>query len=330
MSSVKLGVVPTHCKFVGGLVPDENNRLPRNADGDLVVLAGMQEIMERTGSPVTDVQISYFANAASADYDELFGGLEDLGLTLHLILMVGGVDPMSPADEDAFVEMLVTGLGAAKKYEIANVASTSLEEWMKDGATRREGADYEAAVSQLAKAHVRACREAAVEGSAIRAWHIEFLRQGEFQTFTDLQRAWDVVSAMNREMGSSFFKVIVDAAHCGDSSLSIPENCALISEIAQAGELGGFHASAPSTRGCLSSDDGWIGALLAACQETGKLELCFIELFHHEDPALQALRDLVPAHGLDTTNGRSYTKTLLDGLEQLTHRLAFLDKRSSI
>ena len=37
-SSVELGVVPTHIKFVGGLVPDDKGRLPRNENGELIVV----------------------------------------------------------------------------------------------------------------------------------------------------------------------------------------------------------------------------------------------------------------------------------------------------
>lgn len=326
---IKLGVVPTHCKFVGGLVPDDDGALPRDGAGELVVLAEMQRLVAAAAVPLTEVQISYFSHTAESDIDELFNGLKQLDLTVHLILMVGGVDPMSPTDEDAFVEMLCTGLAAAKKHNITNVASTSLEEWMKNGATRKDGADYDAAVAQLAKAHVRACREADARGSGIESWHIEFLRGGEFQTFTDLGRAWDFVAAANRELGETFFRVMVDAAHCGDSALSLDENIDLIGKIAAAGELGIFHASAPTTRGCMTSDDGWIPALLAACARSGGLQYCMIEMFHHADDALAPLRDLVAGHGIDTTDGRTYSQCVLDGLEDLDHRLSNLQARGA-
>ena len=82
-----------------------------------------------------------------------------------------------------------------------------------------------------------------------------------------------------------------------------------------------FHASAKTTRGCLSTDDGWIGALLAAAAKTGKLETVFVELFHHNDEALEALRNLEPGHGVDTTDGRSYNEVVADGLGDTAHRL---------
>ncbi|MFT5413586.1 MAG: hypothetical protein ACI9NC_006341, partial [Verrucomicrobiales bacterium] len=50
-------------------------------------------------------------------------------------------------------------------------------------------------------------------------------------------------------------------------------------------------------------------------------EYVFVELFHHEDPALQGLRDLDPGHGLDTTDGRSYSEAVIDGVVDVTRRL---------
>ena len=94
-----------------------------------------------------------------------------------------------------------------------------------------------------------------------------------------------------------------------------------------AGELGCFHASAMTTRGCLSTDDGWIGSLLTAVARTGTLEHVFVELFRHDDDALQALRDLDPGHGIDTTDGRDYNQCTADGLADVAHRLNNLKAR---
>jgi hypothetical protein len=320
-ANVDFGVVPTHLKFVGGLVPDENGRIPRDADGQLTVVNAMRSIVDQTRVPINCAQVPYFPGLDDGDVAELVSGLRDCGLDVHFILMVGGVDPMVPADEDAVVAMLVGGLTAAKTHGVTHVSSTSIEPWMTPGATPKTGADYDAAIAQNVKVHTRAATEAGLEGSCVAAWHIEFLRSGEFQTFTDLQKAWDVVSAINAAYGKKFFRILVDAAHCGDSELSIPENAALIAKVAEAGEMGIFHASAKTTRGCLSTDDGWIAALLNAAAATGKLEHVFVEVFHHEDAALQGLRDLDPGHGLDTRDGRSYDEVVIDGLTDVGRRL---------
>lgn len=320
-TGVELGVVPTHIKFVGGLVPDDDGRLPRGDDGELLVVSEMKKLVDASPVKIQSAQVTIFPGGHEGDMEDMVSGLRGAGLEVHFIMMVGGADPMNPDDEDKVVEMLVAGVELAKKYKVTQVASTSIEEWMKPGATPKTGADFEAAVAQNVKAHCRAYREANLADSCIEHWHIEFLRGGEFQTFTDVAKCWEFVKAANAELGTKFFKIMVDAAHCGDSELTIPENEELIAKIADSDEMGMFHASSKTTRGCLSTDDGWIGALLAAAAKTGKLEYVFVELFHHEDPALQGLRDLDSGHGLDTTDGRTYSEAVLDGVEWVARRL---------
>ena len=126
---------------------------------------------------------------------------------------------------------------------------------------------------------------------------------------------------MNKALGKKFFKLLVDAAHCGDSGLSLEENAAIITQIAAAGELGVFHASAKTTRGCLSTDDGWISALLTAAARTGELKHVFVELFDHSDATLELLNQLEPGFGIDTRDGRSYTQVVADGLGDISRRL---------
>lgn len=320
-ANLELGVVPTHVKFVGGLVPDENGNLPRNEAGEFVVVAEMKKLMEMSPVAITSVQVPYFGGANAVDVDAFYNEVKGLGLTLHIIMMVGGADPMSADGEDAVVAQLVEGLQTAKKFGVTTVSSTSVEEWMDPNAVRKEGADFEAAIQQLVKVHKRAYDEAGVEGSCIEAWNIEFLRGVEFTTFTDLGRIWEFAKAANAAVGKKFFKLLIDAAHCGDSDMSMEETVALISQIGAADELGMFHASALTTRGCLSTDDGWIGALLTACAKTGKLTQVFVELFHHDDIALGGLRDAVEGHGVDTTDGRTYSEAVVDGLRDVALRI---------
>lgn len=325
--NIEFGVVPTHIKFVGGLVPENEGKFPRDADGTLAVVAEVKRILEQSPVAVTSVQLPFFFGADAADVEELLNSLTSLGLNVHPILMVGGANPMNPADEDAVVAQLVSGLTIAKNHGLREVSSTSIEEWMNPNESRREGADFDAAIAQNVKVHQRAIAEAALAGSSIKTWNIEFLRPGEFKSFTDLGRVWQWVKAINSALGHKFFKILIDAAHCGDSGLSIAENQKLIAEIAAAGELGVFHASAKTTRGCLSTDDGWISSLLAAYAATGELRSVFVEVFHHEDPALAGLRDLDPGHGIDTRDGRSYTQTTIDGLTDVARRLNNLAAR---
>jgi len=325
--NVQLGVVPTHLRFVGALVPDENGKFPRNESGELVTVVGLRELCAISAAKPTCIQLPVFPGADRADFDELVGGIRSLGLEVYFIMMVGGVNPMDPADEDAVVAQLLPSFKAAVTHGVRHVSSTSIEEWMNLNETRREGADFEAAIAQNVKVHVRIYQEAGLEGSCVENWHMEFLRPGEFKTFTSLERSWAFVSAVNKALGRTFFKQLVDAAHCGDSGVSMDENIALIHRIAAAGELGIFHASAKTTRGCLSTDDGWIGALLTAMAKSGGLRHVFVEAFDHEDAALAPLRSIEPGHGVDTRDGRTYNEVIADGLADVAHRLNNLDAR---
>ena len=58
--------------------------------------------------------------------------------------------------------------------------------------------------------------------------------------------------------------------------------------------------------------------------------MAFVELFHHEDPALEPLRELDSGHGIDTTDGRSYDEAVLDGLVDVGRRLNNLVARGML
>ncbi len=325
-SPISLGVVPTHLMFAGGVAPTENGDLPRDESGQIKMLSYFRQLIAESPVSVNCAQISQFAGTTDQANTELVDGLKDLGLEVQFVMMVGEGDPMNPADEDTVVQLLVDGLKTAQKYGVTQVASTSLEAWMSGGKPKT-GDELKAAIDQLVRLHDRAYQEAGVEGSCIEAWQLEFLRSVEFQTFTDLGKAWDLVKAMNEKAGKPFYKLLVDAAHCGDSSLSVEENQRLIAEIGSAGALGSFHCSAKTTRGCLSTDDGWVGALLSAAAATGALTHVLVEVFHHADPALAPLREAVAGHGVDTTDGRSYDQVVADGLVDTVRRLNNLRQR---
>ena len=318
---IEFGTLPTYAKFVGTLIPDEDGLFPRTESGEFVVVDAVRRVMERSAVALDAVQVPAFGGGKAEEWDMMIRDLKALGVAVDLVMMVGGVDPMDPADEDGVVEQLLAVLEVAKRNGVKHVASTSIEQWMQPGATPKTGGDFDAAVAQNIKLHLRVFEEAGLADSCVEAWHVEFLRPGEFQTFTDLGKLWVFVKAINEQLGKPYFRCMIDAAHCGDSPLGIEENESLIAEVAAGGGLGVMHASAPTTRGCLSTDDGWVAAILAAAAKTGKMERVFVEMFHHDDEALEALRALDPGHGVDTTDGRDYVQVVADGLENVARIL---------
>ena len=91
LAPVDLGVVPTHLKFVGGLVPDEDGRIPRNVAGQLAVVADMKEIIDQSPVRPNCVQIPYFPGLNESDVSEMVKGFQSLELKVHFILMVGSL-----------------------------------------------------------------------------------------------------------------------------------------------------------------------------------------------------------------------------------------------
>ena len=329
ISGIKLGILGTHLGFLEALAPDDHGRLPRNSEGEFVVVAGARELIALSPVKIDLIQISAFGTTLPQETDDLIAALRQLELEPQLLMMVGGVNPMDPADEDEAVAQLLVNLHAAIRNNITQVNSTSIESWL-DGTPPRDEAEFQARIAQNIKLHLRAYHEGELAKSCIENWNIEFLRPGEFNNFTSLAKLRPILTGLNTQLGHPFFKALIDAAHCGDSGLSIPENEKLIAAIGEADEIGPFHCSVPTTRGCLSSDDGWVGALLTANAKTGKLPSAFVELFRHDDPALAPLRQLDPRHGVDTTLGRSYTQVMVDGLIDTARRLNNLKNRSLI
>jgi hypothetical protein len=294
-----------------------------------VVAAGARDILELSPVKVDLIQISAFGTTLPEESDALIAAVRELGLEPQLVMMVGGVNPMNPDDEDEALAQLLVNLHSALRNNIKYVNSTSIETWL-EGTPPANDEEFQARVAQNIKLHYRAYQEAGLEDSCIESWNIEFLRPGEFQNFTSLAKLRPILTGLNEKVGKPYFKALIDAAHCGDSGLSIPENETIIAAMGEADEIGPFHCSVPTTRGCLSSDDGWVGALLTANAITGKLTSAFVELFRHDDPALEPLRKLDPGHGIDTTLGRTYTEVMVDGLIETARRLNNLRNRGMI
>jgi len=326
---IKLGFVPSHLQLANTHIPDDEGELPRDDKGKLLLLKGIAETCESSPVQIDAIQIMYFPGICDRDSQELINGVLNLGLEPQLILMVGGLDPMNPADEDAATELLLSGIEVAKRLAIKHIGSTSVEAWMASPPPADE-AEFEQRKQQIIQLHKRVFTDGKMGESSIESWHLEFLRPGEMNTFTSIPSIRDVVAELNKEAGSAFFKVLVDSAHCGDGDLTREENARLIHQLAADGQFEVFHASSPTTRGCVSSDDGWVGSLLAAAATSGSLKYVIVEVFHHADPALQPLRDYDSGHGIDTSCGRSYQDIVHHNLREIALRLDNFKNRKLI
>ena len=74
-ADIEIGVCPTHVKFVGGLVPGDDGKLPRDENGELFALAEMRTLTERSPVAIDVVQISQFNVAGTSSFRSLGIGL---------------------------------------------------------------------------------------------------------------------------------------------------------------------------------------------------------------------------------------------------------------
>ncbi|MDA7914401.1 hypothetical protein N9B32_04780 [Akkermansiaceae bacterium] len=204
ISGIPLGILGTHLGFLEALVPDDNGMLPRNNDGEFAIAAGARELIELSPVKIDLIQISSFGTTNPDEKDALIAAVRDLGLEPQLVMMVGGVNPMNPDDEDEALAQLMVNLGAALRNNIAQVNSTSVETWM-EGTPPSSEEEFEARVAQNIKLHLRAYEEAGLADSCIDNWNIEFLRPGEFQNFTSLAKLRPILTGLNEKNWQTVF-----------------------------------------------------------------------------------------------------------------------------
>ena len=77
---VEFGVVPTHIKFVGGLVPDEKGKLPRGPDKRLLSITELEHLQKHSPVEITTAQLPFFPGLDQDDCDELFETMKSMGL----------------------------------------------------------------------------------------------------------------------------------------------------------------------------------------------------------------------------------------------------------
>ena len=75
-SGVELGIVPTHAGFVGGLIPDDEGRLARTDDGQIVILSEVTRLTGITRVKLDSLQLPVIPGTDEGDLDELANGLK--------------------------------------------------------------------------------------------------------------------------------------------------------------------------------------------------------------------------------------------------------------
>ena len=166
ISGIKLGILGTHLGVLEALVPNEEGLLPRDKDGEFVVVSGTKKLLELSPVRVDLIQLLSFGNTLPSEKDALIANLRELNIEPQLVMMVGGVDPMNPDDEDEAVAQLLHNIDAARRNQTTEINSTSIEPWM-EGTPPSDENDFQERVTQNIKLHFRAAQEADLEKSCI-------------------------------------------------------------------------------------------------------------------------------------------------------------------
>ena len=64
------------------------------------MISEMANLKENSPAKIDSVQITLFPGTDAEDLDDMMNSFKELGLVVHLIMMVGGADPMNPDDEE--------------------------------------------------------------------------------------------------------------------------------------------------------------------------------------------------------------------------------------
>jgi hypothetical protein len=142
---IALGIVPTHLRFVGGLVPDAEGRLPRNADGEIIIVAGVGELLEVSPVAFRSAQVSLFPGTQSEELDRLVAGLKALGLDVEF-LFINVARPLEPRGSmgGALQEAALRGSRFARKARLFEVTASLIQRSLgSDGNATKHASCYE-------------------------------------------------------------------------------------------------------------------------------------------------------------------------------------------
>lgn len=316
-TDVKVGFASLQGWF--GLYIGEEGKLPR-VDGNLNALEEIRAVVENARVQIDVVQVPYFNGTDVVDANELLTWIKETGAEAQMILMIG-TDPMVPENRTTVINELREWLEIAKNHGVKNIAATGFEAWMS--CPERKGEDFDAAVATLATLYADLYEELKLWESSIENIDMEFLRKGEMNTFTDIEKAAVAVRAINAELSrrwlrdKPFYRVMPDSAHMGDSELSRERNEAAMVDLASTRELGNFHYSTPTYRWDDSASN-WANAhYMSVAVRCQVWQVCW-ELFNPNDPILKPLKTFW--FGLDTNFGNSREATVRT-LENMVRQL---------
>lgn len=322
LSFVQTGLVTTHLGFLTMTGDPYGCGRPH-------VVTGMERLTKLRPMPDGVIQFPVFPNMTDGSnnkaVDELVTGLKGMCKEIVPIIMFDADPHGDDGQQEQYVTTLTAGLSWAGKHGCRRACATLYEKWMSGNPRVSDSNRLKDMDNRLGKLVGAAYKKAKAAGAIPDELHAEGLRpgwrngvvcEGEFSTYTSLDRWVLGAHAINTEIGGDkpFVLVLPDAAHIGDSRMSVAEIRNWLKRMVS-DKLGGIaHASAPTTRGCLHTAKAWLKGFLELLAKEGLLHTVLTEVFYWDDALLEALRAPHIGFGKNTFNGRTPNQVVIDGM----------------
>ena len=299
------------------------NPVKKNSDGEFLYVKGLKEVQARSGNVVEVIQVPLFPDNLTEkglpETKKLFSELREHVGTVVPILMLTE-DPLDREKKKTVVDMLTTLLIGCDELGMTECSGTFYEAWMKGTMNKAKpltGKAFDEACEHLVEVLTLAITNARKKGCKVNHLDMEYLRDIEYTTFTDAEKAWRVVDGINKKLRFVFVRFLDDSAHAGNSGISVERINAVRRKASKAGAHGIFHVSEPTTRGRIGSSGPYALNALRDALKNGNPPYVLVEVFDPSLPDTQLMKDNIPGYG---------KMTFTDSVEVVVHGLTQVQK----
>lgn len=297
-SKVKFGVVMVHRGF------DAHKLTP---SGKFDYVFALDWLIDHSPVKISTVQVPLFPDhlckgKGLGTTKKLFRELRKRVKNVVAVLMLT-TNPLDPANKAVAIETLRNGLIQAGKLGVRTCSATSFEAWLNgtvNGLKPLKGKKLTQAIDLLVDIHVQAIKDALADGCKVRYLDMEYLRPGEFTTFTNMNIALRVIHRINEKLQMGFCRLLDDTAHAEDSGLPLGAQDRVRNNAGFYDEHGTCHASEPTTRGAIGVSSSAVVDGIRSMAMHGELRDLLVEIFDCAGEETAPMRKYIKGYGRKT------------------------------